>query len=64
AAPPVHRFEATGDSSTAFLDLAHRLNGPDIPSVELVQTGALTLPGPRARGAAGPAASVTDRRSQ
>lgn len=44
AAPPVHRFEATGDSSTAFLDLAHRLIGPDIPSVELVQTGALTLP--------------------
>lgn len=48
--PPVHRFEATGDSSAAFLDLAHRLIGPDIPSVELVQTGALTLP--------------TDRRSQ
>ena len=48
--PPAHRFEATGDSSAAFLDLAHRLIGPDIPSVELVQTGALTLP--------------TDRRSQ
>lgn len=47
---PVHRFEATGDSSAAFLDLAHRLIGPDIASVELVQTGALTLP--------------TDRRSQ
>lgn len=42
--PPVHRFEATGDSSAAFLDLAHRLIGPDIASVELVQTGALTLP--------------------
>jgi glutamate racemase len=42
--PPVHRFEATGDSSAAFLDLAHRLIGPDISSVELVQTGALTLP--------------------
>lgn len=62
--PPVHRFEATGDSSAAFLDLAHRLIGPDIASVELVQTGALTLPGPRPRGAAGPAASVTDRRPQ
>ena len=62
--PPVHRFEATGGSSTAFLDLAHRLIGPDIASVELVQTGALTLPGPHARGAAGPAASVTDRRPQ
>jgi glutamate racemase len=42
--PPAHRFEATGDSSAAFLDLAHRLIGPDISSVELVQTGALTLP--------------------
>ena len=42
--PPVHRFEATGDSTAAFLDLAHRLIGPDIASVELVQTGALTLP--------------------
>lgn len=62
--PPRHRFEATGDSSAAFLDLAHRLIGPDIASVELVQTGALTLPGPRHRGQAGPAASVTDRRPQ
>lgn len=61
--PPRHRFEATGDSSAAFLDLAHRLIGPDIASVELVQTGALTLPGPRTRGTAGPAASVTDRRT-
>ncbi|MGR2751365.1 glutamate racemase [Agromyces arachidis] len=61
--PPRHRFEATGDSSAAFLDLAHRLIGPDIPSVELVQTGALTLPGPRLRGTADPAASVTDRRT-
>ena len=42
--PPVLRFEATGDSTAAFLDLAHRLIGPDISSVELVQTGALTLP--------------------
>jgi glutamate racemase len=61
--PPRHRFEATGDSSAAFLDLAHRLIGPDIASVELVQTGALTLPGHRPRGPAGPAASVTDRRT-
>ncbi len=42
--PPRHRVEATGDSSAAFLDLAHRLIGPDIASVELVQTGAVTLP--------------------
>jgi glutamate racemase len=64
ATPPMHRFEATGDSSAAFLDLAHRLIGPDISSVELVQTGALTLPGFRGRGPAGHAASVTDRRTQ
>lgn len=53
--PPAHRFEATGDSSAAFLDLAHRLIGPEISQVELVQTGALTLP-------AAAAASATDRR--
>ncbi|GAA1060981.1 glutamate racemase [Agromyces bracchium] len=55
--PPVHRFEATGGSSAAFLDLAHRLIGPEISQVELVQTGVLTLP-------AAVAASVTDRRTQ
>ncbi|MFE5673166.1 glutamate racemase [Agromyces sp. NPDC056523] len=43
-APPAHRFEATGDSTDAFLDLANRLIGPDIERVELVQTGAITLP--------------------
>ncbi|MRX45359.1 glutamate racemase [Agromyces kandeliae] len=69
--PPVHRFEATGDSSSAFLDLAHRLIGPEISQVELVQTGVLTLPvaaasaAPAASsGTAAPAASVTDRRTQ
>lgn len=70
--PPVHRFEATGGSSAAFLDLAHRLIGPEISQVELVQTGVLTLPAvaasaaasvPSSRSAA-PAASVTDRRPQ
>ena len=44
ATPPNHRYEATGDSTSAFLDLAHRLIGPEIPSVELVHTGAVTLP--------------------
>ncbi|MFC9919530.1 glutamate racemase [Agromyces binzhouensis] len=68
--PPVHRFEATGGSSAAFLDLAHRLIGPEISQVELVQTGVLTLPvaSPAApttsSGTAAPAASVTDRRTQ
>jgi glutamate racemase len=42
--PPTHRYEATGGSTSAFLDLAHRLIAPEIPSVELVETGALTIP--------------------
>lgn len=47
--PPTYRYEATGESTAAFLDLAHRLIGPEIPSVELVQTGAIHLPRPTAR---------------
>lgn len=47
--PPTYRYEATGESTSAFLDLAHRLIGPEIPSVELVQTGAIHLPRPTAR---------------
>ena len=43
-AAPTYRYEATGESTSAFLDLAHRLIAPEIPSVELVQTGAITLP--------------------
>ncbi|MRG60626.1 glutamate racemase [Agromyces sp. CFH 90414] len=42
--PPTRRYEATGESTHAFLDLANRLIGPEIPSVELVQTGAIHLP--------------------
>ncbi|GAA1791157.1 glutamate racemase [Agromyces lapidis] len=42
--PPSYRYEATGRSTSAFLDLAHRLIAPEIPSVELVQTGAVTIP--------------------
>ena len=37
--PPSYRYEATGDSASDFLDLAHRLIGPDISDVELVETG-------------------------
>ncbi|AWB95005.1 glutamate racemase [Agromyces badenianii] len=44
ATPPSYRYEATGRSTSAFLDLANRLIGPEIPSVELVQTGAVTIP--------------------
>ncbi|NYD65640.1 glutamate racemase [Agromyces atrinae] len=42
--PATHRYEATGDDATAFLDLAHRLLGREIGSVDLVQTGDITLP--------------------
>lgn len=45
--PPTYRYEATGPSTSAFLDLAHRLIAPEIPSVELVHTGAITLPSHR-----------------
>ena len=41
---PVHRFEATGSSEGAFLRLARRFLGPEVGSVDLVRTGAITLP--------------------
>ncbi|MGT2424893.1 glutamate racemase [Amnibacterium kyonggiense] len=44
AAPPTYRFEATGGSEGAFLRLARRFLGPEVASVDLVQTGAITLP--------------------
>ena len=40
---PTYRYEATGTSTSAFLDLAHRLIGPEIATVDLVQTGTLHL---------------------
>ncbi|GAA3590656.1 glutamate racemase [Klugiella xanthotipulae] len=39
-APPTYRYESTGDTADAFLPLARRLLGADIPGVDLVQTGA------------------------
>lgn len=42
--PPHHRFEATGTSEGEFLRLARRFLGPEVASVDLVQTGAITLP--------------------
>ncbi|MFC6355089.1 glutamate racemase [Luethyella okanaganae] len=41
--PPSYRYEATGDSASDFLDLAHRLIGPEISGVELVETGVVHL---------------------
>lgn len=42
--PPHHRFEATGASEGDFLRLARRFLGPEVASVDLVRTGAITLP--------------------
>jgi glutamate racemase len=41
--PPSYRYEATGASAEDFLALAHRLIGPEISRVDLVETGALNL---------------------
>jgi glutamate racemase len=41
--PPSHRYEATGDSADDFLRLAHRLIGPEVNRVDLVETGAISL---------------------
>lgn len=41
--PPSYRYEATGDSADDFLSLAHRLIGPEISRVDLIETGALSL---------------------
>ncbi|TFD50542.1 glutamate racemase [Cryobacterium frigoriphilum] len=40
---PSYRYEATGDSAEDFLALAHRLLGPQISRVDLIETGALSL---------------------
>lgn len=37
--PPSYRFEATGDSQKDFLRLASRFLGPEVNTVDLVQTG-------------------------
>jgi glutamate racemase len=41
---PRHRFEATGDSKSEFTSLARRFLGPEVSTVELVETGAILLP--------------------
>jgi glutamate racemase len=41
--PGSHVYEATGGSPTAFIDLANRLMGREVRSVQLVQTGAIDL---------------------
>ncbi|GAB3132947.1 glutamate racemase [Marisediminicola antarctica] len=41
---PTFRFEATGDSQSAFMSLARRFLGPEVQNVELVETGVIQLP--------------------
>ncbi len=42
-APARYEFEATGDSKDEFLRLAHRFLGPEVTSVELIQTGTIDV---------------------
>ena len=41
---PTHRFEATGASQSQFTTLARRFLGPEVSTVELVETGVIPLP--------------------
>jgi len=41
--PPTYRYEATGGSAEDFIALAHRLIGPEISRVDLIETGSLSL---------------------
>jgi glutamate racemase len=43
AEPPTYLFEATGDSKNEFLRLASRFLGPEVNTVDLVQTGTIPL---------------------
>ncbi len=40
---PTYLFEATGDSKDEFLSLARRFLGPEVTSVDLVETGAIPI---------------------
>jgi glutamate racemase len=41
---PSYVFEATGDSKSEFMSLARRFLGPEVSTVELVETGTIHLP--------------------
>lgn len=41
---PTYRYEATGESAEEFLRLADQMLGQQVHSVELVETGVITLP--------------------
>jgi len=40
---PSYTFEATGDSKDEFLSLAKRFLGPEVTTVDLVETGAIPI---------------------
>ena len=40
--PPKYTFEATGDSTAEFMRLAARFLGPEVTTVDLVETGTIT----------------------
>jgi glutamate racemase len=42
--PPQYTFEATGDSKDDFLRLASRFLGPEVRTVDLVETGSIPIP--------------------
>ncbi len=42
--PPRYIFEATGESQHEFTTLARRFLGPEVSTVDLVETGSITLP--------------------
>lgn len=44
ASAPTHTFEATGASQSEFTSLARRFLGPEVSTVELVETGVILLP--------------------
>ena len=43
SAAPSYTFEATGDSKDEFLRLASRFLGPEVTTVDLVETGAIPI---------------------
>lgn len=42
---PEYRYEATGESATDFVRLAQKILGPEVSSVDLVETGAIPVIG-------------------
>ena len=60
AAAPTYTYRATGANTEAFRTLANRFLGPDVGHVELLRTGAISLPPASARRATPPTPATTD----